>query len=110
MSRFYNLDKLIRVSVHQPKSYYLEFRKEIKILGYVWQKGGIYEERACASDKYWSTNELFLMENQNKIINGNTIYVKPKCVLHFDDDYNETYYFDTYEEAFAKAKGLEEIF
>jgi hypothetical protein len=91
----YNLEKLIKVSiVDKEKSTWYEYRKAVKFLGIQLSPEGFY----CTV--------LGTAKNIDKsmfLIIDNVLYEKAECILFFENDHRKTFYFDTYEEAKAKA-------
>lgn len=107
-NNFYNLDKLIKISVFQPKScWYYKIKKEIKIFGFVYRKGGVYNEMPF-SEGYICPVEEFEESHTHFIIHEGEIYEKPSCVLRFQDEYSHEVHFNEYKEAFGMARDIQD--
>lgn len=102
---FYNLDKLIKISVHQPKDcWFYKIKKEIKILGFLYQKSGVYEFGVG----YVSPIEEFEMTHNDYVIFDGNVYEKPRCVLYFQDNFSYVSHFNEYKDAFNMGRGIQD--
>lgn len=87
---YYNREKLIKVSVFDffPSRLY-RVKKEKKIMGFIYQKGGVY----------WIGDLVKLPENHT-IIDEN-VYENPEVRLYFENGYTKSYFFKTNNEAIS---------
>lgn len=99
----YNLDKLVKVECKDfyptDRYYYL---KEIKFLGIIIRKEGIYE--IFIKTKYLGFNvpKFYTLINDE-------VYNNPEVILYYQGNYSKTYYFDTYDEAKKFADKVTEL-
>ena len=90
MLTHYNFQHLIKINVldaTENDSYV--FRKEIKLLGIILRKAGVY---------HWFRRGVIPLPN-NCFIKDNIVYEHPKCILFFFNDYKQVFYFNSYKEA-----------
>lgn len=94
---YYNLEKLIRISVFDKQESGIYYYTEKKFWGFVTKK-------ACFRN--WIGDEVDKSDLSNFIIENNIVYEKPECKLDFVDKYKKSYEFDTYDEALQKAEEI----
>jgi hypothetical protein len=88
----YNLEKLIRVKVRDAEeAYWYTHKKEVKFLGIILRKEGIYNAFGNRVKECPETH----------FIKDDIVYEKPRVRLTFVNDYVKEYHFDTFEEAKA---------
>lgn len=85
-----NLKFLVTVTVfdYQKDNWY-EWRDEQKVLGFIWQRAGVYCSVTGGIKKL----------PENRVVKDDGIFVMPRCVLQYVNGNHESYYFDTVEEA-----------
>jgi hypothetical protein len=102
----YNLEKLIRISVVDVKksNTYEYIKGHYNFWGkfiptYIEYRDGLVYEKTKNIDEL--PDNLFLKDN--------IIYKKSKCVLEFQDHYQYTYWFETYQHAIYKANEIKTL-
>lgn len=88
---YYNLDKLIKIEQKglRPSSWYV-YEKGVTILGVVFRKQGIYYDLFRRT--YIGTEAPV-----NHILQDGVVYEKREVVLHYQNGFGKSYYFDTEE-------------
>ena len=93
----YNLEKLIKVEVVEPRqSTYFKYKSGIKFI----RKEGIYDV----------LHYFFGKEIKNHFLKDGKVYEYARCVLYFQDEYTFTYHFETLKEAKLQQLDIENLF
>ena len=102
---YYNLDKLIRISIREPEEIRrYGYRKQIKIFGVEVQKEGVYSLFFTKS-YICSVDEFVIYDSAYTFKNGK-IYSRHSIRLTFQSNVENMYYFDTLEECEKQAEEI----
>jgi hypothetical protein len=96
----YNKEKLIKVKTFDfEKDIWIKYKEEKRILGFLWTKKGFYIEL------FHETYIGLEIPINHTLIDG-IVYLNPRTVLYYENDFIKTYYFKTLKEAINFAESI----
>ena len=108
----YNLEKLVKIKVvdKQLNIHVVYFPEKKKSFWHKGKEGGFYWYSQYYGEYHDILSDVELNKlKESQLLINNSFYFKPKCILSFQENFEYSYTFNTYNEALDKAVEIKKL-